>query len=372
MGFLLAMILAFMGSCALMPSSTEAPETERAAEVIQTEAETETETVLAETIDEEETEIITEEERESETEEVPQASLKLAWEDLGIPLFEGQTYCEVNGNVPYFTEAQLEAHPECTYSPLDLYGRCGAAYGVISENTMPVEERGQIGDIRPSGWHTEKYPGVIEGNYLYNRCHLIGYQLAGDNASQENLITGTRWLNVQGMLPFENKVADYVKTYRSQVLYRVSPVFIEDDLVAYGVMMEAKALDEKGPGLEYNVFIYNQQPGIEIDYHKGDSRLKADYDEEIRSACEWLGISYASYMGIEAIESVAVSLESERSDRAEVSDEVTYIGNMNSKKFHVPSCRSVEDMKEYNKLYWKGSREALMDQGYVPCQRCYP
>ena len=182
-------------------------------------------------------------------------------------------FVEVNGNVPYFGEDEYTTESFEIYSELDSLGRCGVAYANIGKDLMPVEERGEIGMVKPSGWHTVKYPEVIEDLFLYNRCHLIGYQLSGENANVQNLITGTRYLNVEGMLPFENKVASYVRETGNHVLYRVTPVFEKDNLVAEGVLMEAYSVEDEGKGVELCVFVYNVQPGIEIDYATGESKL---------------------------------------------------------------------------------------------------
>ena len=182
-------------------------------------------------------------------------------------------FVEVNGNVPYFGEDEYTTESFEIYSELDSLGRCGVAYANIGKDLMPVEERGEIGMVKPSGWHTVKYPEVIEDLFLYNRCHLIGYQLSGENANVQNLITGTRYLNVEGMLPFENKVASYVRETGNHVLYRVTPVFEKDNLVAEGVLMEAYSVEDEGKGVAFCVFVYNVQPGIEIDYATGESKL---------------------------------------------------------------------------------------------------
>lgn len=187
-----------------------------------------------------------------------------------VPEFSGEPYVELYNNVPAFDEEDFGQGPYEYYSPLDALGRCGAASARISKEMMPVEERGSIGHIRPSGWHTVKYEG-IDGNYLYNRCHLIGYQLTGENSNEQNLITGTRYMNVTGMLPFENMVADYIEESGNQVLYRVTPIFENNDLVAKGVQMEAYSIEDNGKGLSFHVFVYNVQPGISIDYATGDS-----------------------------------------------------------------------------------------------------
>lgn len=185
-----------------------------------------------------------------------------------IPEYSGQTYVTVNGNEPVFTEAQRNAAAYERYSELDYLGRCGFAEAKISKSLMPAEERGAIGSVKPSGWHTVKYEN-IDGMYLYNRCHLIGYQLTGENANEKNLITGTRYLNVEGMLPWENLVADYIQKTGDMVLYRVTPVYRDTNLVASGVQMEAESLGSDE--IRFNIFVFNVQPGIGIDYTTGDS-----------------------------------------------------------------------------------------------------
>ncbi|SEK58399.1 DNA-entry nuclease [Pseudobutyrivibrio ruminis] len=186
-------------------------------------------------------------------------------------------YTVVNDNVPYFSEEDLTRTDAFeTYSELDSLGRCGVAYANICQELMPTEERGEIGSVKPSGWHTVNYHEYVDGNYLYNRCHLIGYQLSGENANEKNLITGTRYLNVEGMLPFENEVAEYVEETGNHVLYRVTPVFEGDNLVASGVQMEAYSVEDQGAGVMFNVYCYNVQPGITIDYATGDSELESD------------------------------------------------------------------------------------------------
>lgn len=189
-----------------------------------------------------------------------------------IPAYAGEPYVTVNNNVPQFLETDLGESSYEYYSDLDDLGRCGVVYACIGTNLMPTEERGEIGAVKPSGWHTIKYD-IVDGKYLYNRCHLIGYQLSGENANVNNLITGTRYLNVEGMLPFENMVADYVKETGNHVLYRVAPVFEGDNLVASGVQIEAQSVEDQGEGILFNVYCYNVQPGVTIDYATGDSAL---------------------------------------------------------------------------------------------------
>ncbi|MBE5914143.1 MAG: hypothetical protein E7274_08780 [Pseudobutyrivibrio ruminis] len=189
-------------------------------------------------------------------------------------------YTVVNDNVPYFSEEDLTRTDAFeTYSELDSLGRCGVAYANICQELMPTEPRGEIGSVKPSGWHTVNYHEYVDGNYLYNRCHLIGYQLSGENANEKNLITGTRYLNVEGMLPFEDKVAEYVEETGNHVLYRVTPVFEGDNLVASGVQMEAYSVEDQGTGVMFNVYCYNVQPGITIDYATGESQLTSESNE---------------------------------------------------------------------------------------------
>jgi len=187
-----------------------------------------------------------------------------------IPAYSGEAYVAVNGNQPFFTEADYTTVSYETYSPLDSLGRCGAAEANVGQDLMPTEKRGNIGSVKPTGWHSSKYD-FVDGKSLYNRCHLIGYQLTAENANKQNLITGTRYLNVIGMLPFENMVADYVKETDNHVLYRVTPIFDGTDLVARGVLMEAWSVEDNGEGICFNVYCYNVQPGVEIDYATGDN-----------------------------------------------------------------------------------------------------
>ena len=191
-----------------------------------------------------------------------------------LPIYSGKPYVEINGNKPFFTEEEKVVTSFERYSSLDNLGRCGVAYANLSKETMPVEERGEIGMIKPSGWHTVKYPDVIEGLYLYNRCHLIAFCLAGENANEKNLITGTRYMNIEGMLPFEEKVSKYLDSSDNHVLYRVTPVFEEDNLVADGVLIEAYSVEDDGEGICFCVYCFNVQPGIEIDYATGESKEK--------------------------------------------------------------------------------------------------
>ena len=191
---------------------------------------------------------------------------------LSIASYSGEPYVEINGNRTFFEKSDYTTDAFEIYSELDSLGRCGVAFANICKELMPTEERGEIGSVRPSGWHTVKYPDVIEDLFLYNRCHLIGFQLAGENANEKNLITGTRYMNVTGMLPWENLVADYIQETGDSVMYRVTPIYKGDNLVANGVQMEAQSLGSEE--ICFNIFVFNIQPGIEIDYSNGNSWMK--------------------------------------------------------------------------------------------------
>lgn len=259
-----------------------------------------------------------------------------------IPEYSGSPYVEVSGNVPSFTDADLSSPAE-TYTPLDSLGRCGSAMAIVSRETMPTEERGSIGMVKPSGWHTVRFDDLISDRYLYNRCHLIGYQLTAENANERNLITGTRYLNVEGMLPFENEVARYVESTGNRVLYRVTPVFVGDELVARGVQMEAKSVEDGGAGVSFNVFCHNVQPGIQIDYQTGQSRRSQDAG----STGESSSIQHSA-------------------------DQIMYVLNVNSDKFHLPDCPSVSRMSDRNKREVTSAIDQMVANGYSPCGNCLP
>ena len=245
--------------------------------------------------------------------------------------------------MPFFNDSDLTTKSFENYSDLDNLGRCGVAYANVCKEIMPTEKRGAIGMIKPSGWKTVKYDNV-DGRYLYNRCHLIGFQLAGENANRKNLITGTRYMNVDGMLPFENLVADYVKETNHHVLYRVTPIFNSSNLVASGVLMEAKSVEDDE--VEFCVYCYNVQPGIEIDYATGDSH------ESDTSA-------------------VQASTDNTKSTTSDTQTS-TYVINENTKKFHRPDCASVTQMNGNNKREYTGTRQELLDEGYSACKSCNP
>lgn len=202
-----------------------------------------------------------------------------------IPDYSGSPYIELNGNVPEFSAEELTTKSFENYGNLDSLGRCTVCTACIGKDLMPTEDREGIGSVKPTGWHTVKYNGVVDGNYLYNRCHLIGYQLSGENANEQNLITGTRYLNVEGMLPFENMVADYITETGNHVLYRVTPVYEGENLVASGVVMEAQSVEDQGEGIQFHVYCYNVQPGVVINYADGSSHLEnGSVDQEVEDS----------------------------------------------------------------------------------------
>ena len=273
-----------------------------------------------------------------------------------IPDYNGSPYVAINGNIPYFTDADLTTISFERYSQLDSLGRCGVAYACVGKDIMPTEDRSSIGQVKPAGWHTVRYD-CVDGGYLYNRCHLIGYQLSGENANEENLITGTRYLNVEGMLPFENLVADYVQETDNHVLYRVTPVYDGNDLLASGVLMEGYSVEDEGEAITYCVFAYNVQPGVTINYATGDSELNSN-------------TSGSESVTQPAGEQISPTT-SEQTNGSSVSV-ADYVLNNNTQKFHLPSCSSVDDIKLSNREDYHGSREALITKGYIPCKRCNP
>ena len=259
-------------------------------------------------------------------------------------LDENKPYAEVNDNVPQFTEEQITTESFESYSDLDDLGRCGPAIACIGKDIMPTEERGAIGQVKPSGWQMAKYD-IVDGKYLYNRCHLIGYQLSGENANEKNLITGTRYMNMEGMLPFENMVATYIEETDNHVMYRVTPIFTENNMLADGVQIEAFSVEDNGQGVSFNVFVYNMQPGIEINYLDGTSKLESDSDFE------------------ETVEKQ--NIQDEKND-------TLYILNTNTMKFHSEDCSSIKDIKPKNKESYNGTKAWLIDNGYSSCGICNP
>lgn len=293
-----------------------------------------------------------------------------AFNAADVPAYSGKPYTAVNNNEPYFTSDNLTTEAFENYSELDALGRCGVAYANVCLETMPTEKRGSISEVKPTGWHSVKYDNV-DGKSLYNRCHLIGYQLTAENANQQNLITGTRYLNVDGMLPFENMVADYVKETDNHVLYRVTPIFTGDNLVADGVLMEGYSVEDEGDGICFCVYAYNVQPGITIDYATGDSWLSSEKGNSDSSSGGNSAVSQSA-ADKSGTQQAAVQTESVKETSAPVSTGTEYILNTNTKKFHYPSCSSVKQMKASNKKEYTGSRDDLIAQGYDPCKKCNP
>jgi len=295
-----------------------------------------------------------------------------------IPAYDGKAYVAVNDNVPFFTDSELTTDAFEYYSELDSLGRCGVTYANVCKEIMPTEERGKIGMVKPSGWHTVKYD-VVDGKYLYNRCHLIGYQLSGENANTRNLITGTRYLNVEGMLPFENMVADYVKETGHHVLYRVTPIFEGDNLVANGVLMEAKSVEDNGAGILFNVYCYNVQPGVTINYANGESSLDgtdaqqnngsdatANSTDNSVSAAN-TGNSDTAVTSSGSSTSNSAVTDQQASDQNNSSNEaVTVHITKTGKKYHRAGCRYLKD----------SDSEVTLDEakslGLSPCGVCNP
>ena len=254
-----------------------------------------------------------------------------------IPAYSGEAYVTVGDGIPRFTEEDLVYFSFEYYSPLDSLGRCGITSASVGVDIMPTEERGSIGSVKPTGWHTVKYD-IVDGKYLYNRCHLIGFQLTGENANKSNLITGTRYLNIEGMLPFENLIADYVKETENHVLFRVTPIFDGNNLVAHGVHMEAYSVEDGGEGICFSVFAYNVQPGIVIDYETGANYLSPDIPED--------------------------------GDGEE--SEADFILNTNTKKYHKPTCSHAAGISAANRAEYTGNKTELEADGYEPCGVCKP
>lgn len=256
-----------------------------------------------------------------------------------VPAFSGEPYVVINDNQPEFAQEDMTTDSYEYYSSLDLLGRCGHTMACIGYDLMPTEDRESISEVKPTGWVQEQYD-FVDGKSLYNRCHLIGFQLTGENANERNLVTGTRYCNVQGMLPFENLVADYVKETRNHVLYRVTPIFTGEELVCRGIQMEAWSVEDAGDGVCFNVYVYNAQPGVVIDYATGESREEGEVETPVQTQLS--------------------------------GDEQTYILNTSSKKFHTEDCSQGQGIKDSNRETYTGSRETLIEQGYEGAGCCNP
>ncbi len=271
--------------------------------------------------------------------------------EITIPAYSGDPYITVNNNEPFFTDKDLTSTEVFEYySELDSLGRCGIAYANICKEIMPAdgEERGEIGQVKPTGWHTATYPDVISDRYLYNRCHLIGWQLAGENANKLNLITGTRYLNIEGMLPFENMIDDYVDETNHHVLYRVTPYYTGDNLIADGVLMEAHSVEDNK--LVFCIWAYNVQPYVYIDYVTGDS--------------------YQIDTAIPGIDNIPADTTPEQTE--DVDNMIfDFILNTNSKKAHDETCTYAQDMSPENRQEFTGTFAELEDMGYALCKNCF-
>lgn len=256
-----------------------------------------------------------------------------------VPEYRALASYEINGNIPFITDDMLTTKSYEIYPELDELGRCRTVVACLSRDTMPAENetRDEIGQVKPSGWQTIKYPELISGLYLYNRCHLIGWQLSNENANINNLVTGTRYMNVVGMLPYENKVADYIKTTGNHVIYRVTPVFLNNELVCRGVLIESRSVENDD--CTFCVYCYNVQPGIIIDYLSGSSKEDPGFRETPDSQTD--------------------------GDKA-------YILNKKSKKIHTPDCESAKKINIENKQEYIGNIQELLDSSYTPCSVCNP
>ena len=285
-----------------------------------------------------------------------------AFDPSMVPAYSGAPSVAINGNNPFFTADDLAREAFEEFAPLDELGRCGAASALVCADTMPTTHRGSIGMIRPSGWQVARYPWV-DGEYLFNRCHLIGYQLTGQNDNELNLITGTRSMNVVGMQPYESQVANYIwRNGGNHVLYRVTPVFTGSNLVADGVLIEAQSIEDRGRGVRFCVWCYNVEPGVTIDYATG----KSEADGTISASTP-----PATNVVVAPSREGEIDVQDASDATVEVPD-CDYVLNTGSLKFHRPDCPSAADMKEHNKQYFYGTREEAIELGYTPCGVCKP
>lgn len=325
---------------------------------------------------------VTEEQEKSLPSTENATTIEETFDFAAVPAYDGKAYVAVNDNVPFFTEEELSSASYETYGELDPLGRCTDCVASVGQDLMPAEERGNIGAVKPTGWHTVKYD-FVDGKYLYNRCHLIGYQLTGENANEKNLITGTRYLNIEGMLPFENMVADYVKETDQHVMYRVTPVFEGDNLLAAGVLMEGKSVEDNGEGVLFCVFAYNVQPGVSIDYATGESFADGTIVNDTSAQEEIKQSTSTSVQQEETQQSTDTNVQQEETQQpadtsvtqqetSQSAETQTYVLNTNTHKFHKPGCYSVEKIKPENYAEFTGTREEAIAYGYDPCKNCNP
>ena len=307
-----------------------------------------------------------------------------------IPAYSGAAYISVNEGKPFFTEDEITDKSFESYSELDSLGRCNVAFACIGKDLMPPEdeEREGLGSVTPSGWeyngksNNNKYDtSLVENGFIYNRCHLIGFQLAGEQDNEKNLITGTRYLNIEGMLTFENMVAECVKKYDMHIMYRVTPIYSGNNLVADGVLMEGMSVEDNGEKLLFCVYAYNVQPGIYINYKNGTNCLAEDAPDIDETEGDGTNDSGESVEGgAEGEESGTDGSVESGGDTAEgdgsgdSSETVTgkYILNTSTKKFHKEDCRYATSMKEENREEYEGDKQSLIDDGYTACGTCKP
>ena len=300
------------------------------------------------------------------------------WDDLSdsdrtlmsIASYTGQPIVELDGNSPHLNASDAQGGAFQTYSELDELGRCGAAYACLGPETLSSEDRGDISDVYPSGWDGSTY-GFIDQEKIFNRSHLIAHSLSGQDANERNLITGTRYFNAQSMQMYENEVLSYIRSTNNHVLYRVTPVFEGENLVASGVQMEGLSVEDDGAGVSFNVFCYNVQPGVVIDYSNGQNWLAQAYGGATdTSGAATPAATHAAAPETAGTQTKGATATSGSGDRAEQG--TRYVLNTNSKKFHLPSCNGVAKIQAENRKDFTGSRQDLIDQGYSPCGACNP
>ena len=311
------------------------------------------------------------------------ASLAAQFDLSEVPAYDGKPYVEIHGNLPYFTEDEITDRSFETYDPLDELGRCTCAFACVGQDLMPQGKRASITSVHPSGWQIAKYNG-IDGNYLYNRCHLIAYGLTAENANERNLITGTRYMNTLGMNDLENWIISYIRNTGHHVMYRVTPIFEGDELIARGVVMEAQSVEDDA--VVFCVYAYNVQPGITIDYMTGDSEGEPFTGSETAdngggapgsgTAADGSGSAADEGFGTDGGSGTNSGSGKSGSAHQEIlpppAPDVTYVVNTRSKKFHDPDCDSVPEIRRGNRWDYKGTREELIEQGYEPCGSCKP
>ena len=338
--------------------------TESTTEIVETTEETtlkenETENVLtndSETEKTEESKTEKETQKVNKTESVGDDNSKAVLSE--IPAYSGKPYVVINGNIPSFNKYELTVKGYETYASLDSLGRCGGAVASCGREIMPKanEERGSISSVKPSGWVQAQYDWV-SGKYLYNRCHLLGWQLSAENANKRNLITGTRYMNTEGMLPFENMVADYIRETNNHVAYRVTPIYDGSDLVASGVQMEAYSIEDDGEGICFNIYCYNVQPGVKIDYSTGRSWSDGNNKETTKKPVVVAPVETTKKVVEETKKPISYN---------------TYVYSSKSDKFHYPDCRYAKTIKAENYCEYTGDRQGMINKGYSPCKNCSP